>query len=106
MKREIILPAEVEAFISAFKSIGQGTLSEEAARSLQQAIKATVMEQKKSIVTIKLHIKHNVEDQIVIEGEVSATVPKPKSTAAFFVDTRTFLPTRNRPNQQVLPIDQ
>jgi len=50
-----------------------------------------------------LHIKSNVEDQIIIEGECTATVPKPKPKAAFFVDTQTFMPTRNRPTQQILP---
>ena len=103
MLQEIILPSQVEQFLNAFKSIGAGSLSEEAAAQLQRAVKATMIEQKKSTVTIKLHIKSNVEDQIVIEGECTATVPKPKPKAAFFVDTRTYMPTRNRPDQQILP---
>jgi len=102
--QEIVLPSQVEAFLNAFKSIGQGSLSEEAAVQLQNAVKATMIEKKKSTVTIKLHIKNSVEDQIIIAGEVSATIPKPKPTAAFFVDAQTFLPTRNRPNQQILPM--
>ena len=104
---EIVLPNQVEAFINAFKSIGQGQLSEKAATHMQKAVKATMIEEKKSTVTVKLHITKTADDQIVIEGECSSTVPKPKVKAAFFVDTRNFLPSRNRPNQQILPgVDQ
>ncbi len=99
----IVLPTQVEQFLNAFRSIGAGSLSEDAAKKMARAIRATMVEGKKSTVTIKLHIKSNVEDQVVIEGECTASIPKPKLKAAFFVDTQTFMPTRNRPNQQILP---
>jgi len=62
MEQTTILPKEIERFINAFKSIGGGALSEQAGRDMQKAIKATMIEGKKSTVTIKLEIKQSSDD--------------------------------------------
>ncbi len=104
MEQTTVLPKDIERFINAFRSIGKGALSEQAARDMQKAIKATMIEGKKSTVTIKLDIKRSSEDMITIDGESKATIPTTKISGAFFVD-REFLPTRNRPEQLVMKFD-
>lgn len=98
----VILPPEVEAFVNAFKQIGGGNLSIQAGTNLAKAIKATMIECKKSTVNITLEISKTNDEMISISGAVKTTLPTPKITAAFFVDTRNYLPSRNRPDQMVM----
>lgn len=106
MSQTVILPPQVEAFVNAFKSIGGGDLSIQAGLNLSEAIKATMIEGKKSMVTITLAIAKTNEEMITIEGAVKATLPAPKITGAFFVDSQNYLPSRNRPDQQILNFNQ
>lgn len=101
MKTEV-LPAEVEAFLNAFKSLGGGDLSEQSAKHLAKAVKATMIEEKKSTVTITLGITKTNDEMISIDGSVKSTLPAKKISGAFFVDTQKYLPSRNRPDQKIL----
>ena len=104
--KTVVLPKQVEAFVNAFQSIGGGDLSTQAGEKLSKAIKATMIEGKKSTVTITLGIARTNEEMITIEGAVKATLPTPKITGAFFVDCQNYLPSRNRPDQQVIDFDK
>jgi len=102
----VVLPKQVEAFVNAFQSIGGGDLSMQAGEKLSEAIKATMVQGKKSSVTITLGIGRTNDEMITIDGAVKATLPTPKITGAFFVDCQNYLPSRNRPNQTVLDFDK
>ncbi len=102
MQQEV-LASEIEAFISALRVAGNGEIAEEASRKLKECVKATMVQEKKTTLTIKLEIGKIADDQISMTGTVSAKIPKPQIKTGFFVNDRTFLPTRNRPNQQTLP---
>ena len=98
-----ILPGHIEAFISALKSVGKGQLSEEAARHLSEAVKATMTEGKKSTVIIRLEITKANEEMITLAGTAEARIPKPKPSGSFFVDPmKGYQIGRNRPDQQIL----
>ncbi len=98
-----VLASEIEAFIEAFRTVGNGEIADETAKNLRKCVKATMIQEKKSTLTIKLEISKIADDQIAMVGTVSAKVPEPQIKTGFFVNDRTFLPSRNRPNQQVLP---
>jgi len=100
----VVLPKRVEAFVNAFQALGGGDLSIQAGDKLSKAIKATMIEGKKSTVTITLGISRTNDEMITIDGAVKATLPTPKVTGAFFVDCQNYLPSRNRPDQQVLDL--
>lgn len=102
MQQEV-LASEIEAFISAFRVVGNGEIAEETSRKLKECVKATMVQEKKTTLTIKLEIGKIADDQISMTGTVSAKIPEPQIKTGFFVNDRTFLPTRNRPNQQTLP---
>ncbi len=97
-----ILPKQVEAFINAFKAMGGGELSMQAGDKLSKAIKATMVEGKKSTVTITLSVIKTNEEMITIDGAIKINTPTPKISGAFFVDCKNYLPSRNRPEQQLL----
>lgn len=63
-----------------------------------------MLQDKKSTITIKLDIAKVADDQITMVGTVSSKIPEPKIKTGFFVNDRTFLPSRNRPEQQTLPM--
>lgn len=54
MKENIISPGHVESMIEALKAIGKGSLASQIAEGLQESVKATAIEGKKSSITIKL----------------------------------------------------
>ena len=85
-----------------WKVLGGGELTRQAAENLQRAVKATVIEDKKSSVTIVLTISKTNDEMITISGSTRAKLPTQKITGAFFVNHQTYLPTRNRPNQMVM----
>lgn len=101
-----IYPAEIETLIDAMKSIGGGELTRQAAENLQRAVKATVIEDKKSSVTIVLTISKTNDEMITISGSTKASLPTQKISGAFFVNHQTYLPTRNRPNQSVIDFNR
>lgn len=103
MNDTYVLPPKVEAFINAFKTLGGGELSIQAGEHLVKAVKATTLEQKESTVTVTLAITKLDEELINIEGTVTSKLPVPKIRGSFFVDTKRYLPTRDRPKQQILP---
>ena len=90
-------------FIDAFRALGGGEIAEETAEKLQECVKATMIEGKASTLTITMGIKRTSEETVVIDGEVKAKIPKPKKSSSYYVNLQTFLPSRNRPEQQVLP---
>lgn len=98
-----VLASEIEAFISAFRVVGNGEIAEETSRRLKECVKATMLQEKKTTLTIKLEIGKIADDQISMTGTVSAKIPVPQIKTGFFVNDRTFLPSRNRPEQQTLP---
>jgi len=98
-----VLASEIQAFIDAFKIVGNGEIAEKTAKNLKKCVKATMLQEKKSTLTIKLEIAKVNEDQINITGVVSSKIPETQIKTGFFVNDRTFLPTRNRPEQQTLP---
>lgn len=102
MQQEV-LAAEIEAFISAFRVVGNGEIAEETSKKLKECVKSTMINDKKTSITIKLEIAKVADDQITMVGTVSAKIPEPQIKTGFFVNDRTFLPTRNRPEQQTLP---
>ena len=101
-----IFPAEIESLIDAMKSIGGGQLTQQAANNLQQAVKATCIEDKKSSITITLTVSKTNDEMITITGSTKATLPAQKIQGAFFVNHQTYLPTRNRPNQMVMEFNK
>jgi len=101
MQQEV-LNSEIQAFINAFQTVGNGEIAEATARNLKKCVKATMTQEKKSTLTIKLEISKVADDQITMVGTVSAKVPETQIKTGFFVNDRTFLPSRNRPEQQVL----
>jgi len=100
---EEVLASEIEAFIQAFRVVGNGDIADETSRKLKECVKATMILEKKSTLTIKLDIGKIADDQISMVGTVSAKIPETQIKTGFFVNDRTFLPSRNRPNQQTLP---
>jgi hypothetical protein len=101
-----ILPGEVESLIDALKSVGGGNLTRDAATNLQKCIKATVLEGKKSTITITLDIKKQGDDMIIIEGATKANIPIKKMSAGFFYSQSNFLPSRNRQDQMTMPFNK
>lgn len=100
---EEVLASEIQAFIDAFRTVGNGDIADETSRKLKECVKATMLFEKKSTLTIKLDISKIADDQIAMVGTVLAKVPEVQIKTGFFVNDRTFLPSRNRPNQQTLP---
>lgn len=98
-----VFASEIDAFINAFRTIGNGDIADNTARALKACVKATMIQEKKSTITIKLEISKVADDQITMVGEVNHTIPRPKIKTGFFVNEQTFMPSRNRPNQQILP---
>lgn len=98
-----VFASEIDAFINAFRVIGNGDIADNTARALKACVKATMIQDKKSTITIKLEISKVADDQIAMVGDVSHTIPRPKIKTGFFVNDQTFMPSRNRPNQQTLP---
>lgn len=96
-------PSEIQNFIDAFRALGGGEVAEETAQKLQECVKASMIEGKASTLTISMGIKRTSEETIVIEAEVKAKIPQPKKSSSFYVNQQTMLPTRNRPEQQILP---
>ena len=98
-----IFPSHIDALISALKSIGKGELATQAADQLREAVKATIIEGKKSIITIKLEITKQSDEMITLTGSSEAKIPRPKPSGSFFVDPmKDYQIGRNRPEQQVL----
>jgi hypothetical protein len=97
-----IFPGEVQALIDAIQSIGGGALSQKAADNLQKAVKATVLQGKKSTVSITLSIKKANDEMITIEGDTKASIPSTPIAGGFFYNPRTFMPSRNRQDQMVM----
>lgn len=102
MDGEVLAP-EIDAFIDAFRIVGNGDIADNTARGLKKCVKATMLEGKKSTLTIKLEITRTTDETIAMSGEVNTKVPVPKVVSSFFVNRMTNLPTRNRPNQGILP---
>jgi len=100
---EEVLASEIQAFIDAFRSVGNGEIAEETSRNLKKCVKATMIHGKKSTLNIKLEISQIADDQIAMIGTVTSKVPETQIKTGFFVNGQTFLPSRNRPNQQILP---
>lgn len=100
---EEVLASEIESFIEAFRTVGSGEIADNTAKGLKSCVKATMLHEKKSTLVIKLEISKIADDQIAMTGTVDAKTPKPIIKTGFFVNDRTFLPSRNRPNQQILP---
>jgi len=98
-----VIASDIQQFIDAFRALAGGEIAEETAQKLQECVKATMIEGKGSTLTISMGIKRTSEETIIIEGEVKAKIPQPKKSSAYFVNLQTFLPSRNRPEQQVLP---
>ncbi len=99
-----ILPGHVDAMIAALKNIGQGSLAEQIAEHLQEGVKATMIEGKKSTITIKLEISRQSDEMITLVGSSDAKIPRQKPSGSFFVDPmKNYQIGRNRPDQQVLP---
>lgn len=105
-KETTILPGEVQELIDAIKSIGGGALSQQAANNLQKAVKATVLQNKKSTVNITLSIKKSGDDMIVIDGTTKANIPTTPISGGFFYNPRTFMPSRNRQDQLVMNLNK
>ena len=105
MSTNEILPGEVQSLIDALNSIG-GALSEKAAINLQKAVKSTVLQGKKSTVSITLAIKKQGDDMITIEGTTKANIPQTPITGGFFFNPRTYMPSRNRQDQLVMNLDR
>ncbi|DAB41149.1 MAG TPA: hypothetical protein CFH81_02285 [Sulfurovum sp. UBA12169] len=104
MEENIILAGHVEAMIAALQSIGKGSLADQMATHLQEAVKATMIEGKSSSVTLKLTVAKQSDEMITLTGYSEAKIPKPKPSGSFFVDPmKNFQIGRNRPNQQILP---
>jgi len=103
MQQEV-LNSEIQAFINAFQTVGNGEIAETTARNLKKCVKATMLQEKKSTLTIKLEISKVAVDQITMVGTVSAKVPETQIKTGFFVNDGTFLPSRNRSTQQVIPM--
>lgn len=101
-----IQPGEVDSLIESLKSVGGGKLTQQAAENLQKCVKATVLQGKKSTLTITLDIKKQGDDMIMIEGATKANVPAQKMSAGFFYSQQNFLPSRNRQDQMVMPFNE
>ena len=101
-----VLDNKIEGFVKALKSIGAGDLAEEAANNMVEGIKATMIEGKKSTVTITLSISQANDEMVTIEGTSTAKLPKPKPQSTFFVDGMTYLPSRERPEQRVMTFER
>ncbi|MCT7489101.1 hypothetical protein AAHK07_09275 [Aliarcobacter cryaerophilus] len=97
-----IHPGEIEVLIEAMKSIGGGELTRQAAENLQKAVKATYLNDKKSSISIVIEITKSNDEIVTLTGSTKATLPANKISGAFFVNQKTFLPTRNRPDQTVM----
>jgi len=98
-----VLNSEIQAFIDAFQTVGNGEIADETAKNLRKCVKATMLQEKKSTLTIKIDISKVADDQITMTGTVSAKIPETQIKTGFFVNDRTFLPSRNRPEQKILP---
>ena len=98
-----VVPSEIESFINALRVVGNGEIADNAAIALRECVKGTMIQDKKSTISIKLEISKVSDDQITMTGTVDFSVPRPKIKTGFFVNEQTFMPSRNRPNQQILP---
>ncbi len=97
-----IQPGEVQSLIEAIQSIGGGLLSQQAATNLQKAVKATVLQGKKSSIVITLNIKKANDEMVTIEGTTKANIPQTPIAGGFFFNQRTYMPSRNRQDQMVI----
>ncbi len=103
MTQNMILPSEVETAIEMFRSIGKGDFLVDLARKLQSAVKATMIDEVNTSLNIRLEFRRvKGEDMITIAGSTKANIPEPKKSTHFFVNDRTYLPTRRQPDQQTL----
>ena len=84
MEKEV-LASEIQSFIDAFKAVGNGDIADETARNLKKCVKGTMLQDKKSTLTIKLEISKVNDDQINITGTVSSKIPETKIRTGFFV---------------------
>ena len=104
-EQNIVQAGPVDALINALKSVGRGTLAHQAAEHLLEATKATMIEDKKSTVTIKLEITKQSDEMVAVTGWAEAKIPQPKPTSSFFVDPMNgYQIGRNKPEQQILPM--
>ncbi|MDD3467760.1 MAG: hypothetical protein PHE67_11490, partial [Campylobacterales bacterium] len=87
-----VMASEIEAFIEAFRCVGNGEIAEETSRKLKECVKAVMLHEKKSTLKITLDISKIADDQIAMVGTVSAKIPEPQIKTGFFVNDRTFLP--------------
>lgn len=102
-EENVIHPEHVKAMIEALKSIGRGSVADQAAQHLTDAVKATMIEGKKSVVTIKLEIQRQSDEMVSVTGWSEAKIPKPKPSSSFFVDPmKNFMIGRNKPEQKIL----
>jgi len=107
MQENIILPRHVESMIEALKAIGKGSLAEQIAKGMQDAVKATALEGKKSSITIKLEISKQSDEMLSLTGECIVKIPKPKPSSSFFFDAMDgYQIGRNKPDQQILPFKE
>jgi len=97
--------SSIDQFINALRSLDGGTVASHAADGLSECIKATMIENKKSTLSIKFSIGKMAEDQVVMSAVVETKTPKPVIKTGFFVNQH-YLPTRNRPDQGVLPFSK
>jgi len=101
-----LMPGHIESLINALKSVGKGELAAQAAESLTMAVKATMIEGKKSSITIKLEIAKANDEMITLSGTAEAKIPKPKPSGSFFVDPmKNYQIGRNRPEQQLMRME-
>jgi len=98
-----ILPSEIEATLDALRAVGKGELLARVVDNIKQAAHATMVEGKKSSVTITLEFKSNDQETIILEGDTKANIPRPKTKSTFFYNFQNKLIGRDRPNQSVLP---
>ncbi len=99
-----IFPGHVESMIEALKAIGKGSLAEQIAVGMQDAVKATAIEGKKSTITIKLDISKQSDEMVGLTGECIVKIPKPKPSSSFFFDAmKDYQIGRSKPDQQMLP---
>jgi hypothetical protein len=96
-----ILPDSQNALINALSSLGGGHLLTQAAEDMQAAVKAAMMDGSATSVTIRLEFKKTTPETLAIKGSSKATIPVLKPASMFFVNDQ-YLPSRDRPNQQLM----
>ncbi len=93
--------SHTQALINTLQSIGGGHMIADAAEKMQQAVKAAMLEGASTSITIKIEFKKSTPESLTIKGSSNVKIPVFKPAAMFFV-TDTYLPSRERPAQQLM----